>query len=214
VTPAHAFLIVDTGLTSGGNPGGQPIYRVEDLVQGDMFRLDWGGVAGVDAYAHVSIATLTSTQAILEVMLYNTSTPLGGDDPRLTSFGVLFDEGLGDSFIIPQDPPGDFLGNRAATNFPGFGDLVCATSDANCAGGGSGGIPAGGMDTFAIGINGTFNPTLNLSTFGLKVQGGPGGDSFELAGVPSEKVPAPAALTLVAFGLVALGALRRKRTVC
>jgi hypothetical protein len=187
------------------------------LVQGDVFRLDWGGVAGLEASAHVSIATLTSTQAIIEVMLNNNSTPISGDDPRVTGFGVLFDEGLGDSFIAPQDPPGIYLGNRAATNFPGFGDLACATSGADCTGGGSGGIPAGLMDTFAIGVNGMFDPaSLDLSVFGLKIQGGPagpGGATYELAGVPREKVPAPAALTLVTFGLVALGALRRKRRV-
>jgi hypothetical protein len=155
-------------------------------------------------------------------MLYNNSTPISGDDPRITVFGVLADEGLGDSFIMPQDPLGTYLTDREAANLPGFGDVACATVPAQnpnqqqCTGG-SGGIPAGEMDTFAIGVNGTFDPaSLDLSVFGVKFQGGPdspGGDSYELAGVPSEKVPAPAALTLVALGLVALSALRRKRTV-
>jgi hypothetical protein len=103
---------------------------------------------------------------------------------------------------------GTFLTDADSSNMPGFTIDACATSGNNCAGGGNSGIPAGGSDDVTLDVNGVFAGTLKLSNFGLKIQGGPSGDSFELAGVPRPKVPEPTTLTLI--GLAgALVACRR-----
>jgi hypothetical protein len=198
-----AYFITLTGGSSGGNPGGQPIYEVSGLVQGDQFDLSWGGIDGVDASGTVTIAALTGTTADIHVALENLSTPISGNDPRLTSVGFLID---GFTSLASAMTGATYLTNAKHSSFPGFQTLPCATSGNNCAGGGNGGVPAGLSDAFTLKVNGTFSGELALSDFALKVQGGPGGDSFELAGVPA---PEPTAAGLLLLAVVGL-ALRRR----
>ena len=211
---ASAFTISQIG-TSGGNPGGQPLYEVAGLIEGDAFNLDWGGVTGLDITGMLTVDTLTSTGVQLSIMLDNNSTPIGvNGDPRVTSFGLNINgfTGLNDTAT-----GGTFLGLADTSNFPGFTTTTCATSGTNCAGGGSGGIDAGLSDAFLLDVAGSFggSPTLTLSGFAVKVQGGPSGASFELAGIPTEKtpngVPAPTVLGLLGIGLAALGFTGRVR---
>jgi hypothetical protein len=204
--PASAYTISLTGGTSGGNPGGQPLYEVSGLVQGDAFNVSWGGVSGLDVQGMVTVNSLTASTASIQVMLDNLSTPISGSDPRVTAFGLEVD---GYSSLASAATGGTFLTSADSSNFPGFTIDVCATSGNNCAGGGNGGIPAGGSDTAILDVNGVLPGTLKLSNFALKVQGGPGGNSFELAGVPRPKVPEPASIALAAMGVATLWLGRR-----
>jgi hypothetical protein len=195
---ASAYTIALTGGNSGGNPGGQPLYEVTGLVQGDAFNVAWSGVSGLNVTGMVIVDSLTATDADIRVMLDNNSTPISNGSPRVTSVGLLVD---GYSSLGSTTTGGTYLDTEDDGNFPGFTIDVCGTSGSNCAGGGNGGVPAGGSDDFTLQVNGAFGGTLKLSNFGLKIQGGPGGNSFELAGVPTQKVPEPTSALLLAAGL-------------
>lgn len=207
---ASAYTISLTGGSSGGNPGGQPLYEVSGLVQGDAFNVSWGGVAGLNVTGMVIVDSLTATDADIRVMLDNNSTPISNGSPRVTSVGLLIN---GYTSLGSGATGGTYLDDADASNFPGFTISACATSGSNCAGGGNGGVPAGGSDDFTLQVNGTFANVLKLSNFGLKIQGGPNGNSFELAGVPTPKVPEPASVSLLLLGIgVIAGKCARRRS--
>lgn len=206
---ASAAIISTTGGNSGGNPGGQPLYEVSGLVQGDAFNLTWGGVSGLDVDGMVFIDALSATDAEIRIMVDNMSAPISGADPRITAVGFEVD---GFSSVAVTTG-GTHLDKGDDGNFPGFSTDVCGTSGNNCAGGGNGGVPAGSTDSFTLDIAGNFGSSLNLRNFALKIQGGPSGNSFELSGVPTDKVPEPASLVLFACSLAGLAYLRgRSRT--
>jgi len=208
-SPASAYTITLTGGMSGGNPGNQPLYEVTGLVQGDAFNVAWGGVSGLSVTGMVIIDSLSATNADIRVMLDNLSTPISGNDPRATSVGLEID---GFTALASAATGGSFLTSADSSNFPGFTIDACATSGNNCAGGGNGGIPAGGSDDVTLDVNGVFAGTLKLSNFGLKIQGGPNGNSFELAGVPTPKIPEPATLGLLGIAAATLPVRRRRRS--
>jgi hypothetical protein len=203
VSTTDAYTISLTGGSSGGNPGGQPLYEVSGLVQGDAFNVTWGGVSGLSVTGMVMIDSLTNTDADIRLMLDNQSTPISGTSPRVASTGVLIDNYTS---LASSGTGGTFLTSADSSNFPGFAIDACATAGSNCANGSGGGIPAGSSDDVTLEVNGGFLGVLTLANFALKIQGGPGGNSFELAGVPTRKVPEPASICLLAlgFGLVAL----------
>lgn len=211
---AEAYMISVTGGTSGGNPGGQPLYEVSGLVQGDAFNVTWGGVSGLSVNAMVSIESLTATTADIRVMLENNSPLISGTSPRATVFGVLVDDYTS---IANTATGGVDLDLADDSNFPAIAVDVCATSGNNCAGGGGGGVPAaGGTDDFTLYLNGNFAGSLTLSNFALKIQGGPQssqGDSYELAGVPTPKVPEPTSLVLLLVASAMLYVGRRRSSV-
>ncbi len=207
---ANAYLITQIG-TSGGNPGGLPEFEVSGLLLGDVFNLTYDGlVAGLGTDATVSITSLTSTAADISVTINNTSTPISGDDPRITSFGISVENIDMTTPLSDTNTGGTFLTLADDSNFPGFSLVeVCGTSGNTCAGGGSGGIPFGMSDAIVLSLNGSFGviPLLTLDSFAIKIQGGPdigGNDSYELPGTPSA-VPVPAALPLFLSALAGLG---------
>lgn len=208
VASANAYTISVTGGMSGGNPGGQPLYQVSGLAQGDAFNVAWGGVSGLNVNGMVIIDSLSGTNADIRLMLNNLSTPISGANPRVTAVGLDID---GFTALASTSTGGVYLDDADSSNMPGFTIDACATSGNNCAGGGAGGIPAGGSDVATLDVNGVYTGTLKLSNFGLKIQGGPNGNSFELAGVPSVKVPEPATIGILVAGVAMIATLRRQR---
>ncbi len=205
ISTQAAVIISPTGGTSGGNPGGQPIFSVSGLVEGDMFEVNWAGPDDTAATGEVTIETLTPTNVEITVTIENLSAPNGGNgDPRLTSFGLQIDDATG----VNSATGGSALDNAYFnSNFPGFGDVnVCGSSGNNCAGGGSGGIDVGFFDTFTLNVDGNFGDTIELLDFALKVQGAPDGASYELAGAP---IPEPTSIALGVIGALAVVARRR-----
>lgn len=192
-----AFTITEIG-SSGGNPGDLPVFEVSGLMAGDMFSLFWtsenSGLDFLDVEGKVTVDNLTNSTAEVTVKLTNNMEQVEGENgPRITAFGLSV-EGL-DTFSPVTG--GMFLDLADNSNFAGFQDVnLCATSGNNCSGGGPGGIPQeDGMDTFTFSFTGDFStdngPKLTLNDFALKIQGGPGGESFEVPGEPDGGGPGP-----------------------
>lgn len=200
---ANAFTISQTGL-SGGTPGGLTVYSVTGLVQNDTFQVNYSYDTGTDqdilsALAKVTVKTLTSNNAVIEVFLKNNSTV---NDNRLTHFGFRLP---GFTALNSDETGGSKLDEAKTGNFPGFPNLsFCGTSGNNCAGGSGGGLFGGDSDTLTFDVAGNFGSTLTLADFATKWQGEP--DSYQISGTP---VPTPALLP----GLIGMGvaALRKRK---
>jgi hypothetical protein len=210
---AEAYSISQTG-TSGGNPGGQPIYTITGLKEGDSFTLSLNKVIGPDtlnATILISIFDISNGSALIDIDLSNDSSGTN----RITAFGMAIqpDATTGSSIIDRGgNTDTDALTGYGTSNFPGFQIIeFCARAGSNCAGGGSGGLLPGQDDLFRFSLLGAFTAggTVDLSQFGFKFQGG--ADSYELPGSPGVPVAQPAALVVLGAGLLGLVAFRRAR---
>ena len=204
--PAGAYSITQTG-TSGGNPGGQPIYTLGGLQEGDSFTLNLSTTLGADtlkATAIISVFDISNGVALIDVDLSNDSSSAN----RITHFGMAIQPNAASGSIIDLggNTDTDAFTGFGTSNFPGF-QLIefCARSGNNCSGGSSGGLLPGQDDAFRFSLLGNFadGATIDLSQFGFKFQGGAA--SYELPGVP---VPQPAALVVLGAGLLGLTAAR------
>jgi hypothetical protein len=229
---SQAYTITQIG-TTGGNPGGLPLYEVSGLVEGDIFVLDWtldGSLYG-DAYptlsaiGSVTVTSLTATTVVLDITLENTTPPLLGD-PDLTAAITVFGLGV---LGIDLGNPGNML-SSAGSFFDTYGEGnigggltidVCASTNALCTTGQPfNGINIGESDSFQFTLQGTFDVNnLTLDSFGTKWQTNyseimpefeGNNRSFELPGTPSNPIPEPSTASLVGLGLVGLGVLRRR----
>ncbi len=147
----------------------------------------------------------------------NSSNP-GGTANRITSFGLGIDPDATGSLTFISGT--DALSNFDTSNLSGF-QLVefCATSGANCSGGGSGGLKSGQEDIFQFNLVDGFveGGTIDLSQFGFKFQGG--ATSYEIPGcigidcdrTPPTQVPTPTALALLSAGILAFSFVGRRR---
>jgi hypothetical protein len=221
---ASAFTITQIG-TSGGAPGGQPVYEVSGLVEGDSFTMTWfydppGDDLAIGGTVTITVFDINLTSLVLDITVENTSADSGAriailglaTDPDATGGSIADLGGGGDvdeltTFDLTSTPPG----------FPGFSLVeVCAIAGPNCAGGGSDGVEAGDTDEFRLTLTRAVNwPTdgLTLSQFAGKFQGATAG-SFELPGSGgsggsgggggSTQIPAPAPLLLLGSALAGL----------
>jgi len=234
VSPAGAFTITPTGL-SGGNPGGQTLYEVSGLVQGDSFDVIWsldgsgspylGAFPNLDATATLMIDLLDGDTLILSVSLANDTAPLPGApdlDAVITVFGF---EAAG---VALGDAGNDLLSPGAMLNFYDEGQIsgglsvdVCASTNAKCnTGNPHDGMAIGESDFFTFTLQGDFDSDdgLVLRNFGTKWQTNyddivtdvDDNSSFQLPGTPVS-VPEPATALLVGFSLVGLGLFRKLR---
>ena len=226
IPPVAATPISITSIgTSGGNPGGETVWQVSNLMPGDAFNLNWfyeveiteQDLVILSAEAMVKVDTLTENHLVLDIMML-TNTSATGNGIRLTSFGLAV--GGFDSLDVPSSTPGldlTFLSDVIPPPIPGFVVDVCASSGTNCAGGAGGGIVVSDFDDFTFDIDGTFDPNnLTVSQFALKFQTGlpttGEGNSFELPGHPSPKpAPEPSSTLLLGLGLTGLGYWNKRR---
>ena len=84
-TPSEAVSCSVTG-TSGGNPGGEPVYTCTDLVEGDSFTMTVDQTVTGDtllATALITVVDIGDGTALIEIALSNDS----GGANRITSFG-------------------------------------------------------------------------------------------------------------------------------
>ncbi len=95
---ADAFSISETGASSGGNPGGQPLYKVDikktDI--GETFKLDWShsvnrgqSSLSMGAEAFFLVKDFTNESLELDIFLLNTTDLSGYSDKKnnIVSFG-------------------------------------------------------------------------------------------------------------------------------
>jgi PEP-CTERM motif-containing protein len=173
------------------------------------------------ANATVTLPTLTSTNAILDITIHNTSSGDIGFTDRLTAFGFQMSPAPTPNATLPVAfVAGTNALTQAATpdGVPSFKQVedVCAFAGANCSAGNTG-LTAGLSDEFRITLAGTYNATvgLDLSNFAIKWTDCTG-CSFEIAGVVTGggggQVPEPSALFLLGAGVTALGAIGWRRT--
>ncbi len=207
---ADAYTISQIG-TSGGTPGGMPVFQVSGRMASDAFNASWAYSNGgytVRASGSISVASLSSNMMTLNISIDNTTSVGGGlTEARISSFGF----GAADAEGMSSSG-GAYLTNTAYNprpNLPGYDVDVCAFGGRNCAGGGNKGIALGFADSLTMNIYGDFDPDagVTLDQFAVKFQTNVG--SFELAGNPSP-VPVPAAAFLLGAGLLGLVGVRRK----
>jgi hypothetical protein len=232
LAPAGAWALTKTPIgTSGGNPGGQTVWEVSGARQGDSFDLTWvldgsgspwfGDLPDLSATGTLTIASLTATQAILNVTLVNTTAPAGSLDAPITVFGLEVD-GFSSGSLSQE---GTHLDTFDTGNISGgLTADFCASTKAACnSGQPRQGIPILGSDSFSFSLTGTFDTVggLTLRNFGTKWQTNydsivpnptsvPVGDnsSFEM---PGQAIPEPSSGILLGLGLAGLALVRQRR---
>jgi hypothetical protein len=189
---AEAFSCSVTG-SSGGNPGGEPVYTCTGLVEGDVLNLSVNQTVGTDTLVlsgTLTVADISNGSVLLDLDLTNSSSP-GGTANRLVSFGLGIEPDATAGTIVDLSATDtDALTSFDTGNFAGF-QLVefCATSGPNCAGGSNGGLQSGQEDLFRFSLTDGFveGGTIDLSQFAFKFQGGAA--SYEKPGVPTGGSP-------------------------
>jgi len=166
------------------------------------------------ADATISLLSLTSTTAVIDILVHNTSSGDVGFTDRLTALGFrLTPTPTASSSLAVTFVSGTNAFQHADTPdaIPSFNGLqnVCAWVGNNCSAGNAG-LTAGQTDEFKITVAGPFTglTTLDFGNIAIKWTDCTG-CSFEIAGVPS--VPEPSTVLLLGTGLLAGGAFARSR---
>ena len=164
----------------------------------------------------IAASGFNSNSLALFITLNNTSALASN---RLTSFGFGIDPNATSVSFIDANDGGLIdatLNTGGNTNIPSLtGIEVCAYGGNNCAGGANGGIAGNASDTFAIVLAGTWGNSVNIDPIGFKYQTGSGSFEFCANGTsctpPTNNVPEPAPIALLAVGLLGLFVGMRRR---
>jgi len=189
------------------------------ITQGGSFSVIFPAPAGnshLAADATFTLVSLSSTQAVLELLIHNTSSGDVGFTDRLTALGFLMSPTpTANSALTVTFVSGTNAFTKADTPdaIPSFGgENVCAFVGNNCSAGNAG-LTAGQTNDFKITFAGNFNTAQGID-FGLIAIKWTDctGCSFEIQG--SVRTPEPSTLLLLGIGLLAFsvgGVWRRYR---
>ncbi len=186
------------------------------ISQGQDISLTFPAPAGnshLAADATITLSTLTSSDAVLDIVVNNTSSGDTGFTDRLVSLGFLMSpaptasSALSVTFGSGTDK---FQKGSTPDGVPSFSgsENVCLYVGNNCSAGNKG-LTAGKSDEFTVSLPGIYGKAIDLSNFSVKWTDCTG-CSFEIAGVPTTPTPEPTSLALLGSALVALGAWARK----
>ena len=194
------------------------------MTQGGEIDITFPAPAGnshLAATATVTLSSLTSSSAVLDILINNNSSGDTGFTDRLTAFGF----NMTPTPTANSNLPITFVSGTNAFQTAGTPDAVpsispenvCAWVGTNCSAGNAG-LTAGLHDEFTLTLAGTYNTTtgIDLSTFGIKWTDCDG-CSFEILGTAildggggggGGSVPEPPTLLLLGGGLIGFGAMR------
>lgn len=215
---ASALVMNNTGSTSGGTPGGLPIWEVvfDGTDQGSSFDMHYTfnsttNADAISAKASFLLQTVdldATGEVVLVIDVENNST---GGDPKITSFGFNTNPDIAGAALTTPGSTFDLIDTD--TNFPGFSTIDVCLFSQGCSGGAAhSGLASGDSDQITVTLTGDFSSlsTFTMSDFAMKFQAI---ESYQLPGSPDDPntpVPAPATLALLALGLLGVRAFGRK----
>jgi hypothetical protein len=167
----------------------------------------------------VSVTAVDASEITVGFSLSNDST----SGARVTSFGWTFDPASGDVLTLVNDTLTDdwtILLNGVSMTGPYTVDVCISQNDNNCTGGAGGGLLAGADLIGSVTLGGSFALNTVIADFyarfqsvGLDNSGSivlPNGDGG--GGGGGDPLPVPGSLALIGLGLLAAGAVRRRKS--
>jgi|SwirhisoilCB2_FD_contig_31_2646850_length_855_multi_28_in_0_out_0_1 hypothetical protein len=176
----------------------------------------------------LTLVSLNSTTAVLQVTLTNTTQEITNGQPSILSVGFATDpnataiSGATTGFVGDGTTDADVFEGYGISSIPSLSLVeLCAYAAQNCAGGNvNQGLLTGQTDIFQITLTGTWGSSINFTDFGIKFQGAPssfefygdGDGSTNNDGDGSQSGPEPASLLLFGTALSAAAARMRRKS--